>query len=39
MKYPDRTNPLDKTFLKSNELNPVEGSKPFAPVLFGNAGL
>lgn len=39
MKYPDRTMPLDKCMLKSMELMPVEGNPPFAPRLFGNAGL
>lgn len=39
MKYPDRTNPLDKTFLKSEQLMKVEGNPPFAPRLFGNAGI
>lgn len=39
MKYPDRTNPLDKSFLRSQELTQVEGNPPFAPRLFGNAGL
>ena len=39
MKYPDRTNPLDKTFLRSQELMEVEGNPPFAPRLFGNAGI
>ena len=39
MKYPDRTNPLDKTFLRSQEIDAVEGNPPFAPRLFGNAGM
>ena len=39
MKYPDRTNPLDKTFIKSQEIMQVEGNPPFAPRLFGNAGI
>ena len=39
MKYPDRTNPLDKTVIRSMELKQVEGNPPFAPRLFGNAGI
>jgi sterol carrier protein 2 len=39
MKFPDRTNPLDKIFLRSEELIKVEGNPPFAPKLFGNAGM
>lgn len=39
MKYPDRTNPLDKTFIRSGELVKVEGNSPFAARLFGNAGI
>lgn len=39
MKFPDRTNPLDKAFIRSEELRKVEGNPPFAPRLFGNAGL
>lgn len=39
MKYPDRTNPLDKFLLRSDELMKVEGNPPFAPRLFGNAGI
>jgi len=39
MKYPDRTMPLDKAIQKSMELVPTEGNPPFAPRLFGNAGL
>ena len=38
MKYPDRTNPLDKTVIRSEELNPNATSAPFAPKLFGAAG-
>ncbi len=39
IKYPDRTNPLDKTFVRSQEIMEVEGNPPFAPRLFGNAGI
>ena len=39
MKYPDRTMPLDKCIMKSMELMPTEGNPPFAPRLFGNAGI
>lgn len=38
MKYPDRTNPLDKIFLKNEELVTEPSKAPFAPQLFGNAG-
>ena len=39
MKYPDRTNPMDKTFLRSEELSPTQKANvPFAPKLFGSAG-
>ncbi|KAM3140336.1 sterol carrier protein 2 [Paramecium bursaria] len=38
MKYPDRTNPLDKHVLQTMEIG--EKSKaPFAPQIFGNAGI
>ena len=39
MKFPDRTNPLDKAFIRSEELRKAEGNPPFAPRLFGNAGM
>jgi len=40
MKYPDRTNPLDKFVIRTNELNPpTKSGTPFAPTMFGNAGL
>lgn len=38
MKYPDRTNPLDRTVIRSEELSPSTSGGPFAPKLFGNAG-
>ena len=39
LKYPDRTNPLDKFVIRTIELNPPKPGTPFAPVMFGNAGL
>jgi sterol carrier protein 2 len=38
MKFPDRTNPLDKAFLRSEEICPIKSKAPFAAQLFGNAG-
>lgn len=39
MKFPDRTNPLDKAVIRSEELCPgVNAGSPMAPRLFGNAG-
>jgi sterol carrier protein 2 len=38
MKYPDRTQPLDKIFLKTLEMIPTPDPAPFAPQIFGNAG-
>lgn len=38
MKFPDRTNPLDRTVIRSEELNPSSSGGPFAPKLFGSAG-
>lgn len=40
LKFPDRTNPLQKFVERSIELCPMEGMpKAFAPMLFGNAGV
>ena len=39
MKYPDRTNPLDKHFLVTSEIVKEEFSGPFATRIFGNAGI
>jgi len=37
--YTDRTNPLDKTVIRAEELRPDSNpNAPFAPRLFGNAG-
>lgn len=39
MKFPDRTNPLDRTVIRSDELSEGQNSSsPMAPRLFGNAG-
>jgi len=38
MKFPDRTNPLDKHLLEMVSIRPT-GKGPFAPQIFGNAGL
>ena len=38
MKYPDRTNPLDRHIIEMNKLKGTSKG-PFAPQIFGNAGL
>ena len=38
MKYPDRTQPLDKIFLATSDIVKQTSSAPFAPQIFGNAG-
>ena len=37
MKWPDRTNPMDRHLEAMHEVRPDEGH-PFAPEMFGNAG-
>ena len=37
--FQDRTNPLDVTLLTMNELRGIDAKAPFAPQIFGNAGL
>lgn len=40
LKFPDRTQPLDLIFNKTSELMPEDKSNgPFAPKIFGNAGI
>lgn len=39
LKWPDRTVPLDLIFLKTNEWAPDQSNAPFAPKIFGNAGI
>jgi len=40
LKFPDRSNPLEKFVSRSMELVPSDTMpKAFAPMLFGNAGL
>lgn len=39
MKFPDRTQPLDKIILQTMELSTEQSKAPFAPQIFGNAGL
>lgn len=39
MAFGDRTNPLDKLLLKSHEITGKTDPGPFAPQIFGNAGL
>lgn len=38
MKYPDRTQPLDKIFMATTDILKETSSAPFAPQIFGNAG-
>lgn len=38
MKFPDRTQPLDKLILSTIEWSKDQGKGPFAPQIFGNAG-
>ncbi|CAD8075321.1 unnamed protein product [Paramecium primaurelia] len=38
MKFPDRTQPLDKIVLKTMEMG-EQSTAPFAPQIFGNAGI
>jgi acetyl-CoA acetyltransferase len=39
MKYHDRTNPLDKIFINTLEITQKSDPAPFAPQIFGNAGM
>lgn len=38
-KYLDRTNPLDKHVLNTLEISDEKSKAPFAPQIFGNAGI
>ena len=37
--WTDRTNPMDQTIMATMELRGLESKVPFAPQIFGNAGI